>query len=54
MTSLKSMGTGEAEAMIAANELDLQNSLSNARQLFQDQAFEFIPSSFQYFCKMFR
>ena len=47
MTSLKNIGTGETEAMIAAKELDLQNSLSNARQLFQDQASEFIPSSFR-------
>ena len=51
MTSLKNIRTGETEAMIAAKELDLQISLSNARQLFQDQASEFIPSSLRFFFK---
>ena len=51
MISLKNIGTGEIEAMIMANELDLQNSLSNARQLIQDQVSEFIPSSFRFVYK---
>ena len=51
MISLKNIGTGETEAMIMANELDLQNSLSNARQLIQDQVLEFIPSSFRFVYK---
>ena len=34
--------------MIMANELDLQNSFSNARQLIEDQVLEFILSSFRF------
>ena len=37
---VKNIRTGETEAMIMANELDLENSLSDARQ--------FIPSSFRF------
>ena len=48
MISLKNIGTGETEAMIMADELGLQNSLSYARQLIQDQVSEFIPPSFRF------
>ena len=51
MISLQNIGTGETEAMIMANELDLQNSLPNARQLIQDEVLEFMPSSFRFVYK---
>ena len=51
MISLQNIGTGEIEAMIMPNELGLQKSLSNARQLIQDQILEFILSSFQFVYK---
>ena len=37
--------------MIMADELDLQNSLSNVRQLIQVQVLEFIPSPFWFVYK---
>ena len=51
MISLQNIRSGETEAMIMANELGLQKSLSNARQLIQDQVLEFILSSFQFVYK---
>ena len=51
MISLKNIETGETEAVIMENKLDLQNSLSNARQLIHDQVSEFIPSSFWFVYK---
>ena len=46
MISLRNIEIGETEAVIMENKLDLQNSLSNAKQSIHDQVSEFIPSSF--------
>ena len=51
MISLRNIEIGETEAVIMENKLDLQNSLSNAKQSIHDQVSEFIPSLFWFVYK---